>query len=166
MKSKILDLEINENIFKIICTICIIACLLFCVALYLEIGAVRNYKVSDETTLDDGKLVVTSVDRINVTRKYIEIVGRAYKKDQNIGYFNNRFVIQNMETKQYKALHTEMTYIDEFYSIDDQYDCRRAGMYAKPIALSLKKGDYKVFIEYKNDGENILVDTGVTFRYE
>lgn len=165
MKSKILDFSVDEKIFKIICAIGIVAILLFCMALYLEIGAVRNYKVADSTVMDDGEEVVFAIDDVNTSRKYVEIAGWAYKKGQNIGYFNNRYVIQNQETKEYKALHTEMTYVGELYSVDGQYDCRRAGMYAKSIAISLKKGTYKIFIEYRNDDQNILVDTGETFEY-
>lgn len=165
MKSKILDFSIDEKIFKIICSIGIIAIILFCVALYFEIGAVRNYKLSSDIVLDDGEEVVFSIDDVNTSTKYIEISGWAYKKGQNIGLFNNRYVIQNQDTKEYKALHTEMTYVGELYSVDGKYDCRRAGMYTKPIAVSLKKGTYKIFIEYRNDDENILVDTGETFEY-
>lgn len=164
MKSKILDFNIDEKVFKTICVIGIIGILLFCIALYLEIGAVRNYKVPNNIITDNDDIVF-SIDDINTSTKYIEIDGWAYKKGQNIGYFNNRYVIQNQETKEYKALHTEMTYIAELYSVDDKYDCRRAGMYTKPIAISLKKGTYKIFIEYRNDDENILIDTGKTFEY-
>ena len=165
MKSKILDLEVDEKNFKIICFIGIIVILLFCLALYLEMGSLGKYKVQNDMSIDRNKEVVFTIDKVNTSRKYIEISGWAYKRGQNIGYFNNRFIIQNQETKEYKALHTEMTYIGELYSVDGQYDCRRAGMYAKSIAISLKKGIYKIFIEYRNDGENVLVDTGETFKY-
>ena len=165
MKSKILDFEVDEKVFKIICFIGIAIILLFCLAIYLEIGVLENYKVPDNLQIDKNNDVEFTIDEVNTSRKYIEISGWAYKKGQNIGYFNNRFIIQNQETKEYKALNTEMTYVGELYSVDGQYDCRRAGMYAKSIAISLKKGVYKIFIEYKNDDENILVDTGETFEY-
>ncbi|MBR3696860.1 MAG: hypothetical protein IKM97_01095, partial [Clostridia bacterium] len=87
-----------------------------------------------------------------------------YKKNKNINYFNNKFIIQNQDTQEYKSLHTQMNYIEEFNLINDKYDCKRAGMFAKSIAVNLKKGLYKIFIEYKNDGENILVDTGIFFN--
>lgn len=165
MKSKILELEIDEKIFKVICFASILIILLFCLALYLELGTLGNYKVPTAMKMDDAKEVVFSIDEVNTSRKYIEISGWAYKKGQNIGYFDSRFIIQNLATKKYKALHTEMTNVGELFSVDGQYDCRRAGMYAKSIAVSLKRGEYKIFIEYKNDDENILVDTGKTFKY-
>ena len=166
MKSKILDFEVDDKSFKIICAIGIIAILLFCLALYLEIGTMRNYKIPENMALDENVEIVFTINEVNVSTKYVEISGWAYKKGQNIGGFDNRFVIQNVETKEYKALHTDMTYVGELFSVDEKYDCRRAGMYAKSIAISLKKGKYKIFIEYKNDGESILVDTGKTFKYQ
>lgn len=165
VKSKILDLEVDEKNFKIICFIGIITILLFCLALYLEMGSLGKYKVQNNMYIDKNKEVEFTIDEVNTSRKYIEISGWAYKRGQNIGYFNNRFIIQNQKTKEYKALHTEMTYVGELFSVDEKYDCRRAGMYAKSIAISLKKGLYKIFIEYRNDDENILVDTGETFEY-
>lgn len=165
MKSKILELEIDEKIFKIICFVGILIILLFCLALYLELGTLGSYRVPSNIKLDENEEVVFGIDEVNTSKKYIEISGWAYKKGQNIGYFDSRFIIQNVDTQKYKSLHTEMTYAGEFFSVDEKYDCRRAGMYAKSIALALRKGTYKIFIEYKNDNENILVDTGETFKY-
>ena len=165
MKSKILDVEIDEKSFKMICAIAVAIILLFCLALYLEIGTLRNYKVPEGMAMDNGKKVEFHIDKVVASRKYIEIAGWAYKKGQNVGYFDSRFVIKNLETNEYKALKTQMTSIDELFSVDSQYDCRRAGMFAKSIAIDLKRGEYQILIEYKNDDENILVDTGETFKY-
>lgn len=165
VKSKILDIEINEKIFKIICAVGMIIILLFCLYLYLELGAIRKYKIPEDIKIDKGEQIEFTIDEVITSRKYIQIAGWAYKKGQNIGYFNNRFIIKNMQTNEYKALRTEMTNKDELFSVDSKYDCRRAGMFAKSIAISLKKGIYKIFIEYKNDDQNFLVDTGETFKY-
>lgn len=165
MKTKILDIEVDEKIFKIICFIGLAIILLFCLALYLELGTLRNYKVPEDISFDKGNTVEFNIDSIVTGRKYVKIVGWAYKKGQNVGYFDSRFLIRNEESNEYKALRTEMTSIDELFSVDGKYDCRRSGMYAKSIAIGLKKGTYKIFIEYKNDKENILVDTGKTFKY-
>ena len=58
-----------------------------------------------------------------------------------------------------------MKMVEEFFAVDEKYDCRRAGMYAKSLAFGLEKGLYQIFIEYKSDNENILVDTGIFFNY-
>lgn len=165
MKSKFLNFEVDDKILKLICFSTILIILLLCLSLFLENGALRSYKPQADTKIDNGEEVVCDIEDINIKGKFIEISGTAYKKGQNIGFFDNRFVIQNMETKEYRALHTEMTYVDELYSVDGKYDCRRAGMYSNSISFGLKHGKYKVFIEYKNDNENILVDTGKTFKY-
>ena len=165
MKSKILDVEINESIFKCICIIGAIFIVFFCLDLYFDLGALRNYKVPQNIEFDKGKKIEFRIDKIVPSNKYIEITGWAYKKGKNVDYFNSRFILQNEETKKYKALHTEMTNIDYLLSVDEKYDCKRAGMYAKSIAVLLKRGNYRIFIEYKNDDENILVDTGEVFKY-
>ena len=165
MESKILDVEIDEKIFKVICAVGAVVIILFCLALYLELGTLRNYKVPNDIKLDKTKQIEYNIDNVITGRKYVRIVGWAYKKGQNVGYFDNRFLIKNQETGEYKALRTEMTSIDELFSVDGKYDCRRSGMYAKSIAIGLKKGLYDIFIEYKNDKENILVDTGINFEY-
>ena len=165
MKSKVLDIEVDEKIFKIICAVGVVVIVLFCLAMYLELGTLRNYKVSDDMKLDKTKQVEYNIDNVVVGRKYIKIVGWAYKKGKNVGYFDSRFLIKNRENAEFKALRTQMTSIDELFSVDGKYDCRRSGMYAKSIAIGLKKGLYDIFIEYKNDKENILVDTGINFEY-
>ena len=155
VKSKILDIEIDERIFKIICVIGVIFILLFCMSLYFELGTLRKYNVSEGIKMDKEEKIEFTIDEVITSRKYIQIAGWAYKKGQNVGYFNSRFIIKNMQTNDYKALRTEMTSKDELFSVDSKYDCRRAGMFAKSIAIGLKNGIYKIFIEYKNDGKNL-----------
>ena len=165
MKSKILDVEINEKTFKGISITGAILILFFCLALYFDLGALKNYKIPKDIKLDKNAKIEFRIDKIVPSNKYIEIEGWAYKKGQKVDYFNSKFILQNEETKKYKALHTEMKNVEYLLSVDDKYDCTRAGMYAKSIAVLLKRGDYRIFIEYKNDDENILVDTGEVFKY-
>jgi len=163
---KIINAELEEKYFKRIVFIAMIFILLCLVIVFFNFGFMPNYKPTAKiTTIDDGE-INCSVDTVEVSKKFIEITGWAYKIDQNIGYFDNRFVIRNEATKKYKALNTKMKMVDEFYSIDGEYDCRRAGMYAKGFALGIPEGLYRIFIEYKGDGENLFIDTGILFNYE
>ena len=162
---KIINAELEEKFFKRVVFASALVILVFLFIVFLNFGLMLNYKVdANATTQNDGK-VEYKIDSIVAGRKYIEIKGWAYRTGQNLGYFDNRFVIRNEETHQYKVLNTEMQIVDEFFSIDEQYDCRRAGMYAKSLAVGLKKGLYQIFIEYKSDGENLLFDTGIFFNY-
>lgn len=162
---KIINAELEEKFFKRVVFASIIIILLFLFIVFLNFGLMLNYTADENAdTKNDGK-VEYRIDSISTGRKYIEITGWAYRKGQNLGYFDNRFVIRNEETHKYKVLNTEMQIVDEFFSIDGKYDCRRAGMYAKSLAVGLKKGLYQIFIEYKSDDENILFDTGILFNY-
>ena len=162
---KIIDVEVEEKFFKRIVFIGMLVIILVLLIVFLDLGLIRNYKIPEGIKTKNGGTVEYKIDSIATGRKYIEITGWAYKKGKNIGYFDNRFIIRNEKTGEYKALSTEMKMVDEFFSIDGKYDCRRAGMYAKSLALGVKKGLYQIFIEYKNDDENILFDTGILFNY-
>lgn len=163
--NKILDTEIDEKIFKKIVLSTIILILMIVVIVFLNLGMIHKYKVPKDINTKDKSKVEYKINSITTGTKYIEIQGWAYKTGKNIGYFDNRFVIRNEESLEYKVLNTQMQFVDEFFSVDEKYDCRRAGMYAKSIAIGLKKGLYQIFIEYKNDDENMLVDTGNFFNY-
>lgn len=162
---ELLDVEVNEKIFKNLVIVAMIIIILILIAVFLNYGIMWNYKVPDDITTKNNGEVEYKIESISTGRKYIEITGWAYKTGQNIGYFDNRIVIRNEETHKYKVMSTKMQIVEEFFSIDDQYDCRRAGLYAKGIAIGLEEGLYQIFIEYKSDGENILVETGIYFNY-
>jgi hypothetical protein len=163
--NKIIDAEIEEKFFKKMVFIGTAIIILVLIIVFANFAWIRNYKVPKDMETQNDDRVEYKIESISTGRKYIEITGWAYKKGQNIGYFNNRFVIRNEETGKYKVLNTEMQNKDEFFSIDEKYDCRRAGMYAKGSSFGVKKGLYQIFIEYKNDGENILFDTGILFNF-
>ena len=163
--NRIVNIEIEEKYFRRIIFVGIIIVLVVILIVFLNFGIIKNYTIPyGFITKNNGKFEY-KIDSISTGRKYIEIKGWAYKTGQNIGYFDSRFVIRNEETKEYKVLNTEMQIVDEFFSIDGKYDCRRAGMYSKSLALGIKKGLYQIFIEYKNDDEKVLFDTGILFNY-
>ena len=162
---KIIDVEVEEKFFKRIVFVGILIIIVAILIVFLNFGLIRKYQIPDDIQTKNDGTVEYRIDSISTGRKYIEIKGWAYKTGQNIGYFDSRFVIRNEETKEYKVLNTEMQIVDEFFSIAEKYDCRRAGMYSKSLALGVKNGLYQIFIEYKNDGENMLFDTGILFNY-
>ena len=118
MKSKVLDIKIDEKNFKIICLCGFFIIVLFCLSLYLEIGTLTNYKLPENISMDNGQKIQYTIDRVVVSNKYIEIVGWSYKKGQNVGFFNSRFLIKNLESGKYKALKTGMTSVDELFSVE------------------------------------------------
>lgn len=130
-------------------------------------GLMRSYKIpANATTKNTNKEVVDfAIDEIVTGRKYIEISGWAYRRDRNIGYVKSNYVIKNEESGKMYKLNTDMVYRGEFYAMEQKYDCRRGGMYAKSLAIGLPKGLYQIFIEYKSDDENIVFDTGKVFKY-
>ncbi len=163
--NKLINAEVEEKVFKRILALLIILIMLIVLVVFLSIGIMKNYKVpSNIDTSNDGKIEY-KIDSIATGRKFVEIKGWAYRTGKNIGYFNNRFIIRNESSLEYKALNTQMTIVDEFFSIEEKYDCRRAGMYAKSLAIGLAEGLYQIFIEYKSDDENLLIDTGIFFNY-
>ena len=84
MKSKILDFEVDEKNFKIICMFSIAIILLFCLAVYIEFGSFRNFKIQENMKMDSGTEIKFTIDKVVATRRYIEIEGSAYKQGQDI----------------------------------------------------------------------------------
>ena len=162
---ELINFEVEEKTFKRILILLIILLMLIILIIFLSIGMMHKYTVpKDIDTTNDGKIEY-KIDSIATGRKYIEIKGWAYRTGKNIGYFDNKYIIRNESTLEYKALNTQMTIVEEFFSIEEKYDCRRAGMYAKSLAIGLAEGLYQIFIEYKSDNENLLIDTGIFFNY-
>ncbi|MBR3697008.1 MAG: hypothetical protein IKM97_01870, partial [Clostridia bacterium] len=83
MKSKILDIQINEKNFKILLIIGLGIIILCCMAIYLEIGTLVNYNISDNIKLDNNKDIEYYIEQVVTGRKYIQISGWAYKKNKN-----------------------------------------------------------------------------------
>lgn len=164
---KIMNAELEEKFFRKTIFITVIVIFLILIIVFLNMGVMRSYKIpANATTKNDNKEKVDfAIDNIVTGRKYIEIEGWAYRRGKNIGYFENNFIIKNENSKKYYRLNTDMTYRGEFFAVDEKYDCRRAGMYAKGLAIGLPKGLYQIFIEYKSDHENIVFDTGKVFKY-
>lgn len=55
----------------------------------------------------------------------------------------------------------QMQEIPELKNVDGQFDCSKAGMKSESIVLGMQDGIYDIYILYKNDGENMLVNTGI-----
>lgn len=162
---ELINAEVQEKNFKRLVVISAILILAIILLVFFSIGRMQKYKVPDNIETKNNGKIEYKINSISTGTKFIEIQGWAYRTGKNIGYFDNRYVIRNEETHEYKVLNTQMKIVEEFFSIDDKYDCRRAGMYAKSLALGLKKGLYQIFIEYKSDNENLLIDTGIFFNY-
>lgn len=163
--NELINAEVQEKNFKWLVIIALVIILMLVILVFLNLGMMQNYKIPEGMETKNNGKVEYRIDSILAGTKFIEIQGWAYKAGKNIGYFDNRYIIRNEETHEYKVLNTQMKMEDEFFSVDGKYDCRRAGMYSKSLAIGLKKGLYQIFIEYKNDNENILVETGIFFNY-
>ena len=60
------------------------------------------------------------------------------------------------------SLKTQKEQITDLHVVEGGHNALNCGMYSQSIVLGLKDGEYELYILYKNDGENLLVDTGVT----
>ena len=149
-----LDVEMNEKLFKRWIIISIVIIIIFCALSMSSLLVFKTYKIGPETTVNDEGMN-THIDILEHDSKKIEIAGWAYMEGESIGYVNSSYVLKNNETGKMYKMRTKME--DNINLIDE--DIKKAGMHAQCLLVGLPKGEYDIYVHYKNDGHDILAST-------
>lgn len=156
-----LNLEINEKIYQRILFIGIIIIFFYLLITFITFALPKPYKISNNAIIDESNVIKTGINSVYKGRIRLELSGWAYKEGQDIKKFNCSYVLKNIETEKMYLLHSEMKNIPELSNVDGTYDCSNSGLEAKNLTFGIKNGTYDIYILYKNDGENILANTGI-----
>jgi len=156
-----LDFEINEKNFKRLLIIGIVIMICYLMITFLSFSIPRIYKMDKNTVIDTEGVVKTGINRLERGRIRLELFGWAYKDGQAIETFESYFVLKNQEDGRMYKLNAELTEIPQLTTVDEKYNCANSGLYSQSIILGLKDGIYDIYILYKNDNENLLVNTNV-----
>lgn len=156
-----MDLEIDEKIYKKILIIGIVLIICYCIISFLSIAIPRIYKMDKNTIIAEEGEIVTSIDMLYRGSLRLELSGWAYKTGESVDTFESYFVLKNQDTERMYILQTERREVPELLSVEGKYNCKYSGLHAKSIILGLKDGNYDLYILYKNNNENCMVDTGV-----
>lgn len=155
---KLLELEVNQkNYIKILC-VCIILVVIILALYYASLLSYKSYELEDETIIADigQENMSVHIDSMDYQNGKGEIVGWAYKEDENIRTINCSFVLKNEENgKMYilRTRHEENLNVPEEYSV--------SGIHTRFIAKNMQNGRYDVYVLYKNNNNNILAKTGI-----
>lgn len=155
-----LNFEINEKNFKRILILGIVFIICYLMITFLSFAIPKIYNMDKNTVIDTEGTVKNGINNLYRGSMRLELSGWAYKEGQDVKSFDNYFVLKNRETEKMYILRAGMKLMPELQNVDG-YNCLNCGMESQSIILGLKDGAYDLYILYKNDNENLLVDTGV-----
>ena len=155
-----LDVEIEGKVYKRVMivgiTISIVYLLITCISFALP----RVYHLDKNTKIDTEYTVKNGILHLYRGSLRLEISGWAYKEGQSIARFKSSFILKNRENEKMYLLKTGMELVEENQFVDG-HECLKSGLKTESIVLGLPNAGYDLYILYQNDGENLLVDTGV-----
>lgn len=157
-----LDIEIEGKIYKRLFIIGIVAVICYVAITVLSFAIPRVYILDKNTVVDTEGSVKNGINTLYRGSLRLEIAGWAYKQGQDIKTFDSCFLLKNKGTERMYMLKTGKQYMTDLHVVEGGYNALNSGLYSQSIVLGLKDGEYELLILYKNDGENLLVDTGVT----
>lgn len=155
---KLLELEINNKSYvKILCT-CIISVIILIVLSYISLLKYEKYVLEDDTIVADigQEDMNVHIDILEPQGNKVEIVGWAYKEDEEIKTINSNYILKNKDTgNMYKV----RTRYEENYNVPIEY--RISGIHSRFLVGNMPKGTYDIYVLYKNNDNNILANTGI-----
>lgn len=165
IKMKFLEIEIDEDLFKKLIIASLILIFLYVTFTLISYSMLKPYTLESETVVN-SESIKNGVSLLHQGSKRLEIIGWAYKEGQSIETFESYFVLKNRESEKMHIMKTQMEIVEELSVVDELYDCSKSGMHAQSLMFGLKKGIYDICILYKNNSEDILVETGQSITIE
>lgn len=153
-----IDFEINEKNFRKVLNIGIIIVICYFLITIVSYSLPRIYLLDKNTILDENHSVKCGIDTLYRGSFRLEIQGWAYKDGEPITRSNSCFILKNQETGRMYILRAEMKEMPELQFVNG-IDELHSGIHSQSIVLGLKDGNYDLYILYKNNGENLLVNT-------
>lgn len=156
-----LEFEINERIFKKLFIIGLVGSFIYVAITFFSLAIPRVYQMDKNTVEDVEGTVQNGINILHRGSMRLELSGWAYKQGQSIERFESYFILKSKENGRMYLLNSKMEQMPELQVIDGKYNCLKCGLHAQSIVLGLKNGDYDLYILYKNDNENLLVNADV-----
>lgn len=155
---KLLEAEVNQKSYiKVLC-VCILFVIILLILNFSSLLFLKEFTLEEGTAVCDvgeGKMNV-HIDSLTPSGKKVEIVGWAYKEDEEIRSINSSYVLKNRETG---SMHLAQTRHETNLNVPQVYS--RAGLHTRFLTGNLKSGTYDIYVLYKNNENNVLAKTGV-----
>lgn len=155
-----LNFEIDEKIYKRLLIFGIVVIVAYLAITYMSLSIPRIYHVDKDTVIDTESVVKTGINSMHRGKMRLKLSGWAYKEGQDVEIFNSSYVLKNKKSGQMYITKTSMTQIPELQDVNES-NCLNCGLEAQSVILGLQDGIYEIHILYKNDNENLLVNTGI-----
>ena len=155
-----LDVEIEGKVYKRVMIAGIVICMIYLLITFMSFALPSVYHLDKNTKVDTEHTVKNGILNLYRGSLRLEISGWAYKERQAIENFKSSFILKNRENEKMYLLKTGMELVEENQFIDG-YECLKSGLKSESIVLGWPNAGYDLYILYQNDGENLLVDTGV-----
>ena len=161
VKIDFLDIEINEKIYKRILVIGIILIISYLIITFFGFAFPGVYRNDSKTVIDEENKIKTGISEIYRGSLRLRISGFAYKEGESIKSVNSCYVLKNLENGKMYKIKAETKVIPELNSIDDSFDYSKGGLMSECFVIGMKKGVYDLYILYKNNDEDLLVNTSL-----
>ncbi len=161
-----LNIEINEKIFIKILVISIALVITYMAFTMSSLLIFKSYTLGPNTSVTsiepehstefvpEGK-ISAHIDLLEVDSKKIEIAGWMFVEGQELKTFNSSFVLKNQETGKMYLMRTQME--DNINLVDEEH--KPYGIHAQCLLFGIPKGRYDIYVLYRNNDEDMLVNT-------
>lgn len=147
-------------LFLIIGTVCLF---IFCFLIYFSINNLKEYKIFDsQISINE---VTNHIGKVEVEGNNILIEGWAIVKNSEIRKFETNFIIFEEQTDKFYKVPSTMKLrpdVTQHFTDDSNVNYDKCGILGilKANKLKFPLDTYKIYILYKNDDYNFIVDTG------
>ena len=156
---KFLDIEIDEKMFKKLIIVAIIIIIVYMAFTMSSLLIFKSYALGPNTSVNDEE-IRTHIDILEVSKKKLEIAGWAYKEGDKIETVNSNYVIKHQETGKMYLMRSKM---EQNTNVEEKmYEL--GGLHAQCLLIGIPKGEYQILVLYRNNDEDILADTLITFE--
>lgn len=166
-----LNIEINQSRYIKILAVSIIVVIVYLALTMSSLLVCKSYTLGPNTTVismdpdnnvenvKEGELS-THIDLIDPTPKTIEISGWAFIEGAELNSINSNYVLKNQETGKMYLMRTQME--NNINLVEEKH--KKAGLHARSLSIGIPKGMYDIYVQYQNDGEDILAFTLISFE--
>lgn len=151
-------LNVNNVVMFLFCTLIIVS-ILVCIIIYFNNSVPVDIEISDNK-IENTELYEYNIDKIETNQGTIKISGWALKRDTRINTWESYIVLKGIHENQSKVF---KNFVDIRHDIKEkfngvEYRYELSGFKTSISKAYLKEGKYKIYLLYKNNNENILID--------
>jgi len=168
---ELFNIEIDKPLYIKILIVSIVLVIVYLALTMSSLLICKSYTLGPNTTVtsidpdnnvedvEEGKMSA-HIDLIEPSSKTIEISGWAFIEGAKLDTINASYVLKNQETEKMYLMRTKME--ENINLIEEEH--KITGLHSRSLTFGIPKGMYDIYVLYKNDGEDILAFTLISFE--